>query len=594
MHTSPSGHVRNVFLSLFGAALGLPAVASAAVPPAALVPVALPQGEGVPLVTSGGLLRVHGTGALAQDVEVLVLRPSLAGLPDSLMQLDSSEVVVCERVRTGRNGRFRARVSLGERVAFFAHGDGMASLVSRLVGNGEPVSMVLRPTREVSGVFRDVNDGQPIAGLGVHVFLPCGTDTSIGLRLPLRTDAEGRYRVRVPMGTWVRIEARGDGWRVAHDVHEDLVNDFTVGRPAGKVSGRLLDSKGAPVQGGTVVSQGGSLRISTTNERGQFWFEPDPSGRQLRIAWAESGHACILHEPAPDQTYAIPTADPLIRIALRRPGGEPLQGAEVIVLTAPEVFAAIGPVRLPQPRLLHADETGHLTIPCRPTGRYLSLFVKVDGRWVWCFRGRAAAIKETLALTVRPTGAIHGRLSGDPEHFGANCAMWALRAPDDDANLLELPLGHPRRALRVHVDPAGRFAVPHLQPGGYLIVAHVPGQVPRLANVVVGDGPVRQDFPPVPGQLLHGIVQVDGHPAAGALLTLTLPPCRDPSTTEGRWMQMNFPGMLPLITDAKGRFRCRSVPAEGVPMFVGHSRRTWKVDVQPAAEGVVVEVATPR
>jgi hypothetical protein len=594
MHSPACGLARNLVLSACAATSGFAAETSAAGLAAARVPAA-PQGEPVPLVTSGGLLRVHGTAALAEGVEVLVLRPALAGLPESLMQMDTSEVIVCERVRTGRNGRFGVRMPLGERVAFFAHTTDMASLVSPLVTSGDPVSMVLRPTRELSGVFRDVNDGRPIAGLALHAFLPCGGDTSLGLRLPLRTDSEGRYRVRVPLGTWVRIEARGDGWRVAHYVHEDLVNDFTVGRPAGKVSGRLLDAKGAAIQGALVVSRSKTLLISTTDEHGAFWFaEEAPAHHSVRTAWARGGHAFLLPGNAAEIAHRIPTADPALRIALRDPTGAPLRGAEVIVLTAPEGQVHRPGERPPEPRLLHADAAGDLTIPCRPTGRYLSVFVKAGGRWAWFFRGRAAEIGAVLTLSVRPTGAIHGRLPGDPEHFGAACRMWALRSPDDGANLLELPLGHPRRALRVHVDPAGRYAVNHLQPGRYLVVALLAGQVQRVAEVVVRDGPVRHDFEPLPGEVLHGIVKVNGRPAAGAVLTLILPPHWDPSTVVGRWMAANFPPMLPLTSDARGRFRFRSVPAEGVPMLIGHSGHTMRIDVQPAAEGVVVDVSTPR
>src|SRR5690606_41686151 len=96
--------------------------------------------------------------------------------------------------------------------------------------------------------------------------------------------------------------------------------------------------------------------------------------------------------------------------------------------------------------------------------------------------------------------------------------------------------------------------------GRYLVVALLAGQVQRVAEVVVGDGPVRHDFEPLPGEVLHGIVKVDGRPAAGAVLTLILPPHCDSSTVVGRWMAANFTFMLTLTSDARIHIRFHAVP----------------------------------
>ena len=151
------------------------------------------------------------------------------GLPADLHTAFPLQPRTYRETTTDSKGRFRFRVRHGDRATLQAlktSGDGkdhVMSLVSAPVASGGYVTLSVWGTRVVHGVCRDRDTKRPLSSHPVHVVVPIGSgaaaDEARALRLSTRTDSDGRYRVRVPLGTWVKVRTAGPGRRVHHQGH---------------------------------------------------------------------------------------------------------------------------------------------------------------------------------------------------------------------------------------------------------------------------------------------------------------------------------------------------------------------------------------
>ncbi|MEE9127553.1 MAG: carboxypeptidase-like regulatory domain-containing protein, partial [Planctomycetota bacterium] len=195
-------------------------------------------GTTAPLVSAqqGGLSRPVIGGRVVDEgrqpvagVTVRLIDSSHPGLPCDLHSAFPLQPRTYRETTTDSKGRFRFAVRHGDRAALQAlktNGDGadhLMSLVSDPVPSGEHVTITVWSTRVVHGVCRDRVTKRPLSKHPVHVVVPIGNggnaDETHALRLSTRTDSDGRYRVRVPLGTWVKVGTTGPGCLVECFVH---------------------------------------------------------------------------------------------------------------------------------------------------------------------------------------------------------------------------------------------------------------------------------------------------------------------------------------------------------------------------------------
>jgi len=199
-------------------------------------------------------------------------------------------------VTTGRNGTFRATgVRSGRATIVEARRAGWlpaTSDVLRLELREERSGVILRLRRgeRVGGTVRSWN-GAPMAGVTVVAFDEGGSSAAVRAV----TDPAGIFSL-VPLaaGTW-RLRATADGLPSARARIEVPVRDRVNLRFGGELSGRVVDSTGAPVVSGTIeaipvgLTDGPKPNVNRTDRNGRFSFTlPWSPAFELRARWPES------------------------------------------------------------------------------------------------------------------------------------------------------------------------------------------------------------------------------------------------------------------------------------------------------------------
>ncbi len=527
-------------------------------------------------VIGGRVLDVAGRPVPGATVRLI--EPAYPGLPWDLHTAFALQPRTYRESTTDNRGRFRFTVRHGDRASLQARkakGDGaghLMSLVSDPVSSGAFVTITAWPTRVVHGVCRDRATNRPLADNPVHVVVPIGNgsdpDETWALQLSTRTDAKGRYRVRVPLGTWVKVRTPGCGCLCAGVVHENVENDFLVGVGTPMLAGILLDEGRRALENVMVVDAADSRIRCLTDARGSFrlqpmvasqgprWVHVFASGyppRALAVAPGDGRQPCILTVPAGNR----------IRVRLVDKSGRPIGNRSVVLggyATPPDLRGH----RITSHEL-HTDANGvfHADIP--EDCRYLSAFVEHEGCYVWFFSGAPKAGGDVGNLTIAPLAGVRGRVTCGTRLPAARERILLMRLPDDGSSPNVIVRTHKRLpALARWTDSGGRFAFPPLQPGTYEVafVAEHHGPVVRRFRVPLGkdDGQLIRS-----GQLwfqlpahrpIRGVV-VDGEgaPIQGALVS-------------GQPLGRRVSGLLPALcrfglnpqgciktrTDEKGRF----------------------------------------
>ncbi|MDX2092767.1 MAG: carboxypeptidase-like regulatory domain-containing protein [Kofleriaceae bacterium] len=388
-------------------------------------------------------------------------------------------------VTTGEDGGFEFDALVGRPYTLVARGDaGIAGPVTaKLTATSEPVVLHLRPASKVRVAVVDAK-GTAVDGATVELR---GIDdqraTTTAGQATFATVVPGSYQV----AAWARGRARALQWlQVGVGVSEATLTLVDGAR----VSGTVLDDKGAPVAGARVVYSGASDWSAQGDERrdavmsqadGSFAFEALPAGSFRFVAnhdqLAQGTSTLITLDGTNERTGVTITltAGAAIRGRVLDANQQPVASARVrigVASTAAAMLAA-------PPRQAFTDASGVFEIAAMPRRELVAVAihetaaspsVKVDAT-----RGDVAGV--TLMLDV--TGTIAGVVvdpTGQPIEGVQVSAGPNFRDPGANPDMSQWRLrGFPQELT----DAAGRFTLTGLAPGSYLVNAMRPQAASR-------------------------------------------------------------------------------------------------------------------
>jgi len=359
-----------------------------------------------------------------------------------------------------------------------------------------PVTVVLRPGARISGQVIDAT-GAPVAGLIVGTKLagrvlpdaiirssPC---LHSGIDAANVTDREGRFTLAPLEPGWYTV--RGgyivESAPVRLAPGQALAGLRLIVEHGAQVAGRVTARDGSPVPRAT-VSFGASS--TTTDAAGRYRLTGATAG-PTSVQAAEGRHGILYRQvelAAGENRFDLTLPDPtVIRGRVLQPDGGPAAGATVAVRSAHTATAA--------------DGTFRLTIPNCDCEETLTVHAAGLAPAETTVKGEPAPLEIRLA---RP-GAVAGRVLG-------------LHAPAGTRITAEsfLFTREPLEAEAV-ADAAGRFRLPALAPGPWVLTAQQGGRQ-KVANVAVTPGQESAlDFTFPPTHRVSGwVVDVDGRSVA--------------------------------------------------------------------------------
>ena len=466
-------------------------------------------------------------------------------------------------------------------------------------------------------------DGRPLAGAEVRVAVWRRHNATF---LSATADADGRYRIDVPLAGlvhppqrggnassgdvalevrkpgWVLAPLRGPmAWRAPYVAPGETVTlDLHMDRAAG-LHGVVLDGDGLPAAGAVVTARvwdataGERAFTAETGADGAYRFDGLPTGDALVLArkrglvqsplpppaWPVGGPS-----PEPEHVVSL-SVDEAVRRDLRLVRGASLNGT-VTADGAPVAGATIALPDRPGHALTSSGVGGEFRVSGLPEGHEVRLVVTAPG-----FRdGELKALLGTdsdgsppLTVELEPTGVVHGtvRASDGPLPRGVVVSVAPADAALDGAYEIADVW---QRAARAGVAADGSFSVPvpwfgGASASGVVVRAEAPhaGLAPAISERLSLD---RLDDPVVlelaPGHELRGLVRFsDGSgPVAGArveIVNAELPPALG---QRRRWdsaggSRDNHPFEIVALTDAAGRFAVRGLPEWGYELRISRT-----------------------
>ncbi|MBA3396798.1 MAG: sigma-70 family RNA polymerase sigma factor [Deltaproteobacteria bacterium] len=242
-----------------------------------------------------------------------------------------------------------------------------------------------------------------------------------------------------------------------------------------------------------------------------------------------------------------------------------------------------------EPITVETDAVGQWKTPPITAGSY-TVSVSAPG-------ARAAARVATCAesrldddaFTLEATGAtLRGSISdiGGGPIVGA--MVWVLDLQQTSAMFV----------TRTDADGAYEIIVP---PGLYMALLSHPEYAVEVRPVTLGDAGIREDFTLLPGASIEGtVVDSGGAPVAGAKVT-TVAPSLQAQDGPVRWqLASTYGALLPVFTDANGRFRLRGLPPGTTRLTARASSlatttpTTVELSLAQQATGATITVSTAR
>jgi hypothetical protein len=408
---------------------------------------------------------------------------------------------------TGADGRFTVRVredALEPGIDVCTPGSLTGQLdpgVSRLAGSlaaAGPLTVVVRPGARIFGRVVDAA-GDPVAGVIVGTTLAGSSPSDLimqsspcnhsGIEASAVSDAEGRFTLEPLEPGWYTVRA---GYAV-----ESAPVRLAPGQALGlrlaiehgaQVAGRVTARDGSPVPR-TRVSVGAAF--TTTDAAGRYRLTGVPPG-SISVMASEGTHGTLNSQAeiaAGENHLDLMLPDPaVIRGRVLRPGGAPAAGATVAVRSVHTAAASDGSFRLRIP-----SGNGGETLTVRATGLAPAEVAIHD----------QPGLLDLPAIHLVLPGSIAGRIAG-------------LHAPAGTRITAESFL-FTRELLSIEAvaDAAGRFRLPALAPGNWVVTATQNGRA-VVANVTVAPGAesaVDIAFPPT-HQVSGWVVDASGRPAA--------------------------------------------------------------------------------
>ena len=245
-----------------------------------------------------------------------------------------------EEVRTDAEGRFAFEGLAEGTINVVVSGDGenkdwtyrAAKDVPLTSGATSEVTLELIRGVQVEGTIVAQGTGLPVEGAQVGVYGPFRPRTS-AMTTGAKTDAQGRYHYRLPSGeTYFYVMGPPGGFTTLSG--EGSSRTVTIPDRALRyevppielaaavtVRGRVLDAKGSPIAGATVVGtcEGGLCRPfggtdTVTDTRGEFRLPP---GLNNTVAIGKPARLLIrLRDGAEHEAAAVPAADGAVTIKL--------------------------------------------------------------------------------------------------------------------------------------------------------------------------------------------------------------------------------------------------------------------------------------
>lgn len=341
------------------------------------------------------------------------------------------------------SGRFEVRIARRSRVIVRAAkaGSGSASLFLLMPATGDPpdVLLRLRPGGKVEGIVVDEKEA-PVKGCDIAV----GTQdwTRPVTEVTARTDEEGRFVLEdVPEG-YLRLRAQAASYpeaRASVNVPTQRYLRIEL-RPAGIVTGKVLDGKGAGIAGARVMlstsawertGAGGSAKAET-DESGAYRIEIYPGAVQSAVV----EHVRFGRHVAGDESFDLPTGlvetGKELKYDIRLRPGVPVRGRAVYAETqAPAAGASVALLRMArqwrgmnEADAVRADEEGRFEFAYVTEGTY-GLEAKAEKGARLATRHAQANQRVTIdffvdgeasppeqRLELIATGGVHGRFLG--------------------------------------------------------------------------------------------------------------------------------------------------------------------------------------
>ncbi|GEM_PF-3409187 len=395
----------------------------------------------------------------------------------------------------------------------------------------------------LSGIVHD-EKGTPVEGARVLARISfdriCTYDFWRGARAPVsrewtgRTDARGRFEIRVPRGYEFRVRAAKEGVSSAEvSVYADRPFLLVLGNPETKPS----SPRSAPLSGSFAIQvMAGGKALEGVGIRVPWKFEDlartDRDGRaRLELTKEEAeGPLFVFHPgyrigvvprktflPGKDRNYLV-TLSPGVGIEGRilDASGKPVSG--LLILCDSDVPVSDSEVFGSEPWTTRTDDEGRFRfLELAPKWKYWVRTVLPDGAPVEL--GLGIVKEKTVDLgefRIGPRHAIFGRVrwkNGEDMKDGRVHILRLYRSPP-------VQLLVARETPSWPIDHRGRFRIPSIAPGRYELCFEAPGAEPLVRVVQTGrSAEIRLDVRMGEGRKLRGkVLGPDGKVVGGALL----------------------------------------------------------------------------
>lgn len=396
------------------------------------------------------------------------------------------------------------------------------------------------PGATITGLVRD-SSGKLLPGTQVRLRL--GNLTAV-----TRADADGIYSFSpVPGASGYALRASLPRYVTAElgpftvAGGEVLRVDFALVRagrqPQGSITGTVRSASGAPVGGALVeVLSGPSDSRATTNRSGKFRLRGLQPGSYALSVSARTTGAAVLE----GISVGARTADVAVQLdepdeaqpgtlfgTVKDDAGHALPGATVEIVSGPSTGSAV------------TGDGGRYEIGSLAAGTY-TLRASAEGYWgnTW------DQVLLAAGHEVRVDFALHRQ--EEPPRFGSIAGQVTDGEGQPLAGAHVVVLEGPR-FRSVETNEEGRYTLPELLPGGYLIQASKDGYVPRSEDGTVTAGAtltlnfqlLRAD--PLPGRLRGRVTNAEGAGVAGATVQIL----EGPSTTTNAEGNYELNGLAP-------------------------------------------------
>ena len=469
---------------------------------------------------------------------------------------------------------------------------GIAPLSAGFRTGRAPTGSALGTGPSLTGRLVDAEDGHPLGGGTIEVWPRSAR--RVGRSLVRATaDAQGRFRVSVPVDGVLDVRARAEGYRSKDLWASTGAGNLSIELEAAgtRLRGHVLSASG-PVPGAHVVLRSADTTLETCTEPDGSFELPGWDAAKSEIGWLTAAKQGFGQSSRPLARWDVEEAEDIDLVLTRgrqlwvscaaADTRAPLPGARVTLCGRGLGSTRLGPAATAGPDGLARLEG----IPMGPC----SIRVESPHRIATLLEigaGSGNAPEEVLAL-LRVGGTVSGRIRGPSgEPLVGVIRFRPLTLPD--ANWQDVPDARLERSLVM--ETPGEFSFEGLVPGvEYRGVVEVPGfapeglgrQVQILPNETVEVGTIRMRR----GRSVRGSVRRrDGTAVAGASLAVR--------GALGHWLE--FFGWRVPPTDAEGSFRVDHLPAGPfwIDVVAGEERAHQRVDPGVTSVEILVDSRVP-